>query len=196
MLSTHSERQIPSRPVSRYQRTRLIRLSAISPANAPRWLSAALLWGLLFNLLGFIAFLLQAFLPGQTLAALLSVNQMVTDNIPPQVMLVFGGASLAGFLGAALLCRGKNISRTFLLTAIVGAAFFQAMAKQMYLQNALTGFVLGTPYAVYLYMAVNFTLYQLARIGKDNDWYVPPAQGTATQKGAKGQGSARRSARK
>ena len=86
-----------------------------TPSKKPTiryWIIAVL--ALLWNTLGVIAYLRQAYMSDETLAALPEPNQLYYSNLPAWVTAAFAIAVFGGFLGAIGLLWRKNGLISFL----------------------------------------------------------------------------------
>jgi hypothetical protein len=139
-----------------------------STSAAPRWFTIFAILALLWNLMGIAAFVMQATISPQALAALPEAEQALYNNYPMWALIAFGAGVFGGALGSLLLVMKKNLAGPVLwisLIAVViqmGYAVFIARVHELLGADALIMPVMVVVIAVYLVM--------LAAKAKRNGW--------------------------
>jgi len=143
-------------------------MNSYSGSSAPKWFTFFAILALLWNLLGVMAFVMQATMSPEALAALPEAEQALYNNYPTWALVAFGVAVFGGALGSLLLALKKNVAGPVLLISLIGVllqtghSFFGAKAYEVYGPSSLIMPIMVVVIAIYLVM--------LAAKAKNNGW--------------------------
>ncbi|MDZ4729274.1 MAG: hypothetical protein SH820_04965 [Xanthomonadales bacterium] len=143
-------------------------MNSYSGSSAPKWFTIFAILALLWNLLGVMAFVMQATMSPEALAALPEAEQALYNNYPTWALVAFGVAVFGGALGSLLLALKKNVAGPVLLISLIGVllqtghSFFGAKAYEVYGPSSLIMPIMVVVIAIYLVM--------LAAKAKNNGW--------------------------
>jgi uncharacterized membrane protein len=91
-------------------------------ANVPTWFKVTAIIALIWNLLGVIAYLGQAFMPPELLEAMPEAERALYENTPAWVTAAFATAVWGGALGSLLLILRKSAAVQVLIISLIGIA--------------------------------------------------------------------------
>jgi len=88
--------------------------------KAPTWFKATAIIALIWNLLGVIAYLSQAFMPPELLEAMPEAERALFENTPAWVTAAFATAVWGGALGSLLLILRKSAAFQVFIISLIG----------------------------------------------------------------------------
>lgn len=143
-------------------------MNAASGTHAPRWFTIFAILALLWNLLGVMAFVMQATMSPEALAAKPEAEQALYNNYPVWALIAFAVGVFAGTLGSLLLVMKKNLAGPVLWISLIGVVIqmgygiFIARSHEVLGTSALAMSVMVVVIAAYLVI--------LAAKAKKNGW--------------------------
>jgi hypothetical protein len=91
-----------------------------SSSPAPRWFTIFAILALLWNLLGVAAFVMQATLSPEAIAAMPEAEQALYNNYPSWALIAFAVGVFGGLVGSLLLVLKKNLAGPVLWLSLIG----------------------------------------------------------------------------
>lgn len=92
--------------------------SSATPVPRSFWIIGGI--ALVWNLLGVMAYLVQAYMPEEALAALPPAERALYENVPSWAVGAFAVAVFGGTLGCALLLLRKRLATPVLILSLLG----------------------------------------------------------------------------
>ena len=132
-----------------------------SSIQVPSWFKVVAVIAIIWNLLGIMAYLGQAFMTPEMMAALPQEQQDAFANRPSWVTAVFALAVFGGFLGSLLLLLKKNAAKIVLLISLLSIIandiynFIIIDSISMFGMSALYMQIFVLVFAVYLLILFN-----------------------------------------
>ncbi|MCK0157888.1 hypothetical protein MWU65_11895 [Cellulophaga sp. F20128] len=118
-------------------------MTQISTNKIPVWFWILSIVALLWNIMGVMAYLADAYMPQEVLTALPATQQELYAARPPWVTAAFAIAVFAGVLGCILLLLRKKLAKTVFLVSLLGVlaqniyAFFMSNTLEVMGNQAL-----------------------------------------------------------
>jgi hypothetical protein len=143
-------------------------MNSDNTSPAPRWFTIFSLLALIWNLLGVSAFVMQATMSPEALAALPEAEQALYSNYPGWAMIAFGIGVIGGVLGSLLLILKKNLAGPVLWISLIGVLI--QMGHSVFIAKFYE--VLGATSLIMPVMVVVIAAYLvvLAAKAKKNGW--------------------------
>tara|TARA_R110000868_G_scaffold72823_4_gene211716 strand:+ start:4613 stop:5050 length:438 start_codon:yes stop_codon:yes gene_type:complete len=95
-------------------------MTEISKNRPPSWFWTVSIVALIWNIMGVMAYLAQAFMTNETLMDLPEAEQALYTNVPAWATAAFAIAVWFGALGCLLLILRKKIAKMVLLISLIG----------------------------------------------------------------------------
>ncbi len=143
-------------------------MNSSSPSAAPRWFTIFAILALLWNLLGVAAFVMQATMSPEALAALPEAEQALYNSYPTWALIAFAAGVFGGAIGSLLLVMKKNLAGPVLWISLIGVVI--QMGYGVFIARSYE--VLGAASIVMPVMVVVIATYLviLAAKAKRNGW--------------------------
>lgn len=103
-------------------------MTEISTKKIPAWFWILSIVALIWNIMGVMAYLADAYMPEEVLTALPEVQQELYTGRPSWVTAAFAIAVFAGLLGCILLLLRKKLAKTMFLLSLLAVLVQNAYA--------------------------------------------------------------------
>ncbi len=144
-------------------------MSEKSNTNPPVWFWIVSILALLWNLMGVMSYLEQAYMTDEIKAQYTAEQLTLMEGIPAWVTAAFAIAVWGGLLGCIALLFRKRLAKPLLMLSLIailiqmGYSFFMTNAAEIY--GLLTGVIIPL-----LVIIIAIALVQFARIAEKRNW--------------------------
>lgn len=136
--------------------------------KAPGWFTVVAVVALIWNLLGVSAYIMQALMSPQALAALPEAQRELIENTPSWATAAFAIAVHGGALGSLLLLLKKNLAGLFLQLSLAGVVV--QMYHSFFISNSFEVFGPGGMVMPVMVLLIAVYLVVLAAKAKARKW--------------------------
>jgi hypothetical protein len=136
--------------------------------KAPTWFTVIAIIAIIWNLMGIMAYLAQAFMTPEMMEVLPQEQQDAYANRPAWATASFAMAVFGGFLGSLFLALKKNIARLLLLISLV-----TIIINDIYnfiIIDSISLFGMSALYMQLFVLIVGIYLISLFNKAKKNNW--------------------------
>lgn len=88
--------------------------------KAPTWFMVVSIIAFIWNLMGVMAYLGQAYMPQEMFEAMSEAERNLMESTPAWVTAAFAFAVFGGTIGSLLLILKKKVAKTFLIVSLLG----------------------------------------------------------------------------
>jgi len=134
----------------------------------PIWFWIAAIVALIWNAMGVNAYLAQAYMSADTLAAMSELEQGMYADYPAWATAAFALAVWCGALGSILLLLRKGLAYLVLVLSLLG--IIVQMIYNVFMSKALEAYGPGGLVMPIMVLIIGIALVWLAKIGKARGW--------------------------
>ncbi len=140
----------------------------MTTSNRPKWYMLAAILAFVWNIMGVMAYLAQAFMPAEALAAMTEAQRTLYESTPAWVTAAFAIAVWGGALGSLLLILKKSISHLVLLISLIGIVVQQTWI--FFISNSFEVYGTGQSVMPIMVLIIGVWLVWFSRKAKAEGW--------------------------
>jgi hypothetical protein len=133
-----------------------------------KWLKGISIFAIIWNLMGVSAYLMQAFMTDEAIAALPEAERALYSNIPTWYTAAFAIAVFAGLLASVLLLLKKRFSTSLFMISLI--AILVQMYYNFFISKAME--VYGSSHAIMPILVIIFAFFFLWYSRKMDEYAV------------------------
>jgi len=137
--------------------------------NLPKWFKPVAIIALIWNLLGVVAYLGDAFITDEALSLLPEEQRSFIENRPAWATAAFATAVWAGFIGSLLLLLRRSLSYVILIISFVGVLI--QMSYNFFIADAMDVYGPGGAVMPIMVLIFGVVLILIAKKGNSAGWF-------------------------
>lgn len=143
-------------------------MTEISKNKPPSWFWTVSIVAFIWNIMGVMAYLAQAFMTDETLMDLPEAEQALYTNVPAWATAAFAIAVWFGAIGCLLLILRKKIAKTVLLISLIGIIF--QMIYNLFMSKSMEVYGPGGAIMPIMVMVIGIFLIWLSNKSISKGW--------------------------
>lgn len=140
----------------------------MSTSNRPKWYMVAAILAFVWNIMGVMAYLAQAFMPPEALESMTESQRTLHESTPTWVTAAFATAVWGGALGTLLLILKKSLAHLILLISLIGIVVQQAWI--FFVSNSFEVYGPGQSVMPIMVLIIGVWLVWFSRKAKAEGW--------------------------